>query len=228
MIRSNKYVTQPVASSEFSLFPDLEFHDRLERQNRLLRWSLAALAVVVVAQGVAIFRLAKTATEKVVEVIRINDIGKADAVAYGNSQYKPQAPEIRYFLTEWAQNRYTRQRATTSNDFPRNYYFLTAPLAASLMTTEKKDIAQFISGSGEQNMVHVNNVHITNLESEPHTADLFLTKEFSNAPGQVARRENWIIRVQFTIDPKTVKNELVPYNPLGLAIQYFREDQAFQ
>lgn len=228
MLRSRQYPTQPVASSEISLFPDLEFHDRLERQNRLLRWSLAALAIVAVAQGAAIFRLAKATTEKVVEVIRINDIGKADAVAYADSQYKPQAPEIRYFLTEWAQNRYTRQRATTPNDFPRNYYFLTSPLAASLMATEKKDIAQFISGGGDQNTVHVNNVHITNLESEPHTADLFLTKEFSLAPGQLARRENWIVRVQFTINPKTVKNELVPYNPLGLAIEYFREDQAFQ
>lgn len=223
-----QHSTLPVDAREISFYPDLEYHDRLDRLNRLLRWSLAAVALVAMLQAAAIFWLAKSAREKIVEVIRINDIGKADAVAYANSQYKPQAPEIRYFLTEWAQNRYARQRATISTDYPRNYFFLASTLASSLMTAERQQIAQFIAGQGDQNTVHVNNVHITNLESEPYTADLFLTKIFSNAPGQISRRENWIIRVQFSIDPKTVKNELVPYNPLGLTIQHFREDQAFQ
>lgn len=223
-----KHSTLPVDANEISFYPDLEYHDRLDRLNCLLRWSLAALALVAIAEGGAIFLLAKSAKEKIVEVIRINDIGKADAVAYAHSQYKPQAPEIRYFLTEWAQNRYARQRATISTDYPRNYFFLASSLASSLMAAEKQQIAQFIASQGEQNTIHVNNVHITNLESEPYTADLFLTKIFSNAPGQISRRENWIIRVRFTIDPNTVKNELVPYNPLGLTIEHFREDQAFQ
>jgi len=220
--------TLPVDANDISLFPDLEYHDRLDRVNRLLRWSVAALALVVTVEAGVIWLLARSSNERIVEVVRINDIGKADAVAYADSQYKPQAPEIRYFLTEWAQNRYSRQRATISTDYPRNYFFMSSTLAASLMASERQQIARFISGETEQNSIYVDNVHITNLESEPYTADLFLTKQFSSSPGQVSRREKWIIRVRFTIDPKSVKNELVPYNPLGLTIEHFREDQAFQ
>lgn len=220
--------TIPVDASEIALYPDLEYHDRLDRLNRFLRWSLAMITLVAVVEAGAILVLARDSKEKIVEVIRINDIGKADAVAYANSQYQPQAPEIRYFLTEWAQNRYSRQRATMSTDFPRNYFFLSSTLAASLMVSERQQVAQFIAGQAEQNTVTIDNVHITNLDSEPYTADLFLTKSFSTAPGPISRRERWIVRVRFTIDPKTVKNEVVPYNPLGLTIDHFREDQAFQ
>jgi type IV secretory pathway TrbF-like protein len=217
----------PVDAAEIPIFPDLEYHDRLERQNRILRWTVVAIAAVIMIQALAIFKLAKTSSERVVEVIRINDVGKADAIAYQNADYKPQAPEIRYFLSEWVRDRYARLRATIESDFPKNYYFIESHLAAALMQKEQRTIAAFLSGSGEQTEVQIDNVHITNLQSSPFSADIYLTKIFYTSPAQESRRERWIIRVNFTIDPKTVRNDLVPYNPLGLSIQYFREDQAF-
>ncbi|MGH9437708.1 MAG: VirB8/TrbF family protein [Terriglobia bacterium] len=217
----------PIDATEIPLFPDLEYHDRTERQNRILRWTVAVIAVAVMAEAVAIFTLAKTSSERIVEVVRINGFGKADAAAYRGSEYKPEAQEIRYFLSEWVRDRYSRLRATIEADFPKNYYFIESHLAAALMQKERRTIAEFLSGSGEQVEVQIDNVHITNLQSSPYTADVYLTKIFYSSPQQESRREKWIVRVNFTVDPKTVPNDLVPYNPLGLSIQYFREDQAF-
>jgi type IV secretion system protein VirB5 len=217
----------PVDAADFPLFPDLEYHDRIERQNRILRWIVAAIAAAVMIEAAAVFALAKASSERIVEVVRINDFGKADAVAYSGSEYKPQAQEIRYFLSEWVRDRYCRLRATIETDFPKNYYFIESHLAAALMQKEGRTIAEFLSGSGEQVEVQIGNVHITNLQNSPYSADVYLTKIFYSSPAQESRREKWIIRVNFTVDPKTVRNDLVPYNPLGLSIQYFREDQAF-
>jgi hypothetical protein len=58
--------------------------------------------------------MSKQLAHRQIEVIRINEVGKADAVAY-HSDYAPQAPEIRYFLTQWAIHRYSRIRATIRN-----------------------------------------------------------------------------------------------------------------
>ena len=34
-------------------------------------------------------------------VIRIDDVGRAEAVQYDATAYQPQAPELRYFLTQF-------------------------------------------------------------------------------------------------------------------------------
>lgn len=217
----------PVDAAEFPLFPDLEYHDRIERQNRILRWTVAVIAAAAIIESAAILILAKTSSDRIVEVVRINDFGKADATTYGGSEYRPEAQEIRYFLSEWVRDRYSRLRATIETDFPKNYYFIESHLASALMQKEQRTIAGFLSGSGEQIEVQIDNVHITNLQAAPYSADIYLAKIFHSSPAQESRREKWIIRVNFTVDPKTVRNDLVPYNPLGLSIQYFREDQAF-
>jgi type IV secretory pathway TrbF-like protein len=217
----------PIDASDIPLFPDLEYHARVERQNRALRWVAAILAGGLMLQAIAVFQLAKSSAERLVEVVRINEFGRAEASAVQNADYKPQAPEIRYFLSEWVRNRYARLRATIQTDFPKNYYFIESHLATALMQKERRTIAEFLSTSAEQVEVQIDNVHITNLQTSPYNADVYLTKIFYTSPQQESRREKWIIRVNFTIDPKTVRNDLVPYNPLGLTIQYFREDQAF-
>jgi hypothetical protein len=223
--------------SEIQAFPissklvDLEyfgFHELLERENKIIRVSLAAVSVTVVLLGMGLFWTARQLSQRQVEVIRINEIGKADAVAY-RSDYAPQAPEIRYFLTQWAVDRYSRIRANVRNIYPRNYFFLDSSIAGELMEKDRREkaIVRFMNGTGEENDVLVNNVHITNLQNRPYTADLYLTKVFYSSALTESHRENWVVRVNFSVNPQQVRNELVPFNPLGLTISYFREDQAF-
>jgi hypothetical protein len=62
-------------------------------------------------------------------VIRIDEIGRAQAVAYENFVYKPEYKETKYFLTGFCQLYYRRNRSTINDDFSQALYFLDGKLA---------------------------------------------------------------------------------------------------
>ena len=57
-------------------------------------------------------------------VIRIDDVGRAEAVQYDATAYQPQAPELRYFLTQFVVKHFSRLRATVQRDYPESLFFL--------------------------------------------------------------------------------------------------------
>src|SRR5262245_32784081 len=50
-------------------------------------------------------------------VIRINEVGRAEAVRYQDFQYQPQEAELKYFLIEFIQRHYSRMRATVRENY---------------------------------------------------------------------------------------------------------------
>jgi type IV secretion system protein VirB5 len=62
-------------------------------------------------------------------VIRIDSVGRAEAVAYDATSYQPQAPELRYFLTRFVTTHFSRLRATVQRDYPDSLFFLAPALA---------------------------------------------------------------------------------------------------
>src|SRR6185437_15916010 len=56
--------------------------------------------------------------------IRINDIGRAEAVDYNGLAYKPQEAENRYYLKQWAELYYSRNHYSIQKDFTNSLYFL--------------------------------------------------------------------------------------------------------
>jgi hypothetical protein len=167
-----------------------------------------------------------------VHVIRINDVGRAEALAYFDDSYQPQAPEVRYFLAHWARQRYTRNRQTTPVEYPQNYYFLEKELADRLMNHDQVDnspgsLRQFDAGNGEEVAVTITNVVVKRLIQLPYQADVYLSRAYLGVGGSVARKDSLIIPVTFSLNPAQVKNNLVQYNPLGLTITGFTEYQDF-
>src|ERR1700693_6165803 len=71
-------------------------------------------------------------------VIRINQVGQAEAVRYDSLQYQPQEPELKYFLTDFVERHYSRMRATVRENYTRSLYFLDGRLADQLMEANKK------------------------------------------------------------------------------------------
>ena len=57
-------------------------------------------------------------------VIRIDDVGRAEAVQYDASRYQPQPPELRYFLTQFVVKHFSRLRATVQREYPDSLLFL--------------------------------------------------------------------------------------------------------
>src|SRR6202789_3497422 len=100
--------------------------------------------------------------------IRIDEMGRAQAIAYSDLNYTPREGEVRTYLTDWANYRYTISRDTVAKKYPLNYYFLSQTLASQLMTDDNANhfVSQVVGGQIEQSDVEVKNVTITSMSEE--------------------------------------------------------------
>ncbi len=197
--------------------------------NTYLKIALLALSVVALALVFLNVRTYQAFRELKPLVIRISDVGRAEAVRYESIEYHPQEAEIRYFLTQFVELYYSRMRATVRESYARSFYFLDPKLADGLIEADKKNkgIEQFLSGGTDDVDVHVKNVSIEDLRQPPYRATVEFEKVYYGADHVETKRERYVGNFVFTFKDR-VPNAVIPVNPLGLVITYFREDQAFQ
>jgi type IV secretory pathway TrbF-like protein len=163
-------------------------------------------------------------------VIRINDVGRAEAVSYDSLTYQPRDAEIRYFLIEFVTQHYSRRRATVRENYARSLYFLDGRLGDVTIEANKKSktIETFLTGEGPEIEVAVKNVAIEDLRTPPYKATVDFEKTYYNyGDATVLKRETYTAHFVFVVKDR-VANSMIPVNPLGITITYFREDQAFQ
>src|ERR1700679_1326220 len=100
--------------------------------------------------------------------IRIDEMGRAQAIAYTDLNYTPREGEVRTYLTDWANYRYTISRDTIAKKYSLNYYFLSQQLSSQLMNEDNQNhtISQVMAGQIEQSDVEVRNVTITSMSDE--------------------------------------------------------------
>ena len=84
-----------------------------------------------------------------------------------------------------------------------------------------------MANSAEEIDIEVTNVSIEDLRKPPYKATVDFEKVYYAANHTEIRREKYVAHVVFTVRER-VPNSMIPVNPLGLTITYFREDQAFQ
>ncbi len=207
----------------------LQRHSALLVTNSRLRGAVLALTVVIVALGYGYMSLARAYSQYKPLVIRINDVGHAEAVTYQAAEYKVQEAEIKYFLMDFMSRHYGRIRGAAQDDLTRSLYYLTPRLAdqklAELRQTRSLD--EFLSGIGDQIEVSVDQISIEDLRQQPYKATVTYTKSYYSQLDHVLRRqEKFTGHVQFIVLDR-VPHNLIPINPLGLTITYIREDQAF-
>ena len=108
---------------------------RVMAQPRLMRTYFAAgmLATSLLSVGLLALNFRTQALQRERLVVRIDDVGRAQAVGYSSLEYKPQSAEIKYFLTQFVHDYYGRDRATVRDTFTRSMAFLSSPLAAARM-----------------------------------------------------------------------------------------------
>ena len=164
-------------------------------------------------------------------VIRIDQVGRAEAVAYDASRYAPQAPELRYFLTQFVVKHFSRIRSTLQREYPDSLLFLEPALADATIAADDRGrtLEQFLTNpSADENDVVVQNVSLSELTTPPYKAVVSFQKVFYSPGTRHERsRETHVAQVNFTLRDR-VPNALIPVNPLGLQIGYFRVDQAFE
>jgi type IV secretory pathway TrbF-like protein len=198
--------------------------------NTYLKIAVIALSVVNVGQVVLNLKTYRAFRDLKPLVIRINEVGRAEAVRYDTLEYRPQEAEIKYFLIDFVQRHYGRIRATLRENYARSLYFLDGRLADAVIEANKKNkvIETFLSSTSEEIEVHATNVSIEDLRAAPYKDTVDFEKVYySPADHTEIKREKYVANFVFMVKER-VPNAMIPVNPLGLTIIYFREDQAFQ
>jgi type IV secretion system protein VirB5 len=188
--------------------------------------SLVALGLI----GLNVYTAARYADVKPL-VVRIDEVGRAEAVAYDASRYQPQPPELRYFLTQFVAKHFGRVRATIQREYPDSLLFLEPALADATIAQndQSRVIETFLTNpSADEIEIVVQNVSLSELTAVPFKAAVNFQKVFY-APGtrHERARETFVAHVDFSLRER-VPNAFVRVNPLGLQVSYFRVDQAFE
>jgi type IV secretion system protein VirB5 len=168
-------------------------------------------------------------------------MGRAQAIAYSDLNYSPREGEVRTYLTDWANYRYTISRDTVAKKYPLNYYFLSQTLASQLMTDDNANhfASQVVGGQIEQSDVEVRNVTITSMSEETvqgariarGTALITLDRLYSPHNSREPRTEHWAMTVTYYLNPKQVSDQAKIFpqfetiNPLGLTVTEFHENR---
>ncbi|CAN5512974.1 hypothetical protein BH10ACI4_BH10ACI4_36350 [soil metagenome] len=208
-------------------------------ERRTSRIVIGALSILLLGSFASIVALAHKPV--INRYIRIDDMGKAQAIQYSDLNYSPREGEVRTYLTDWANYRYTLNRETVAKKYPLNYYFLSTTLATQLMGEDNTahTISQVASGQIEQSDADVRNVTITSMSTEQiqgaviakGTALVNIDKLYSVRNSREPRTEHWMLSVTYYLNPKQVSDQAKVFpqfetiNPLGLTITEFHENR---
>jgi len=199
--------------------------------NTYLKIALTLVSLIAVGLLVLDLKTIRTFANFRPLVIRIDDLGRAEAINYHYLEYKPQDAEAKYFLSQFCALYYRRNRYTIQNDFSKALYFLDGKLADGILDAYRKDdiIKKFLMNTSAAEIdVEVKKVALEDMQTPPFKARVdFYLVYYSPADHSEIKRDLYTANFVFVFKTK-VPNELIPINPLGLAITYFREDQAFK
>lgn len=199
--------------------------------NTYLKVTILVLVAVCLALAALVFRSQMALVNTHPFIIRINDVGRAEAIDYRNFQYRPQEAENKYYLTRWAELYFSRNRFTIERDQTNSLYFLNGDVQRAVIDQERKDsiIANYTKDSSLPFVdVEVKSVILDDLRQSPYSARIEFEKIYTNPSDHTElRREQWTASVTYVFR-ETVKNNELAVNPLGLTIVRFRADQAFE
>jgi len=199
--------------------------------NTYLKIALTLVSLIAVGLLILDLKTIRTFEDFRPLVIRIDDLGRAEAINYHHFEYKPQDAEAKYFLSQFCSLYYRRNRYTIQNDFSKALYFLDGKLADGILDAYRKDdiIKKFITNTSAPEIdIEVKKVALEDMQSQPYKARVdFYMVYYSPADHSEIKRDLYTANFVFVFKSK-VPNELIPINPLGVAITYFREDEAFK
>jgi type IV secretion system protein VirB5 len=208
-------------------------------ERKLSRFVIGTQTVLLLGAFGAIVALAHKPVQN--RYIRIDEMGRAQAIAYSDLNYSPREGEIRTYLTDWANYRYTISRDTISKKYPLNYYFLSQQLSSQLMNEDNTNhtISLVLGGQIEQSDVEVRNVTITSMSEETvqgtklarGTALVNIDKLYSPRNSHEPRTEHWMLSITYYLNPKQVSEQARVFpqfetiNPLGMTITEMHENR---
>src|SRR5258705_3983394 len=198
--------------------------------NTYLKVTILVLCVVCLSLSALVYKSQKALASIHPMIVRITDVGRAEAIDYPNFQYRPQEAENKYYLSRWAELYFSRNRFTIERDQTNALYFLNGDVQRAVIDRERKNntIMTYRNDSSLPYVdVEVKNVVLDDLRQSPYSARIEFEKVYTNpADHTELRRERWTATVTYVFRENMKNNELA-VNPLGLTIVRFWADQAF-
>src|SRR6187399_3781946 len=136
--------------------------------NTYLKIAVVLLALVALGLVALNFRTVATYANVRPLVVRIDEVGRAEAVQYDATAYQPQPPELRYFLTQFIVKHFGRLRSTVQREYPDSLLFLEPTLADATIAQndQSRVIETFLTNpSADEVDVVVQNVSLSELSS---------------------------------------------------------------
>lgn len=207
-------------------FADIWAHAVIaHRHLRVATWALGAFVLLLL---MIVFRLSSIDAPKPI-VIRVDDVGRAEALAYEAVEAAPTPtdPTTKYFLHQFLSDFYGRESATAATAWPRALRFLQPALSRAAFDAQSDSVAAMAAGhdaGGTPRRVENVVLRILPAETPPWPASADFDLLFFH-PGREPERQRWTAAVQFTF-LGAVPGDLLPVNPLGLVITYLQADRA--
>jgi type IV secretion system protein VirB5 len=192
------------------------------------------VTILVLAAFVGLLIWLQVETTKVMHqfkplVLRIDGIGHADVVRYTDFAYEPREPEIKYFLSRWCELYYGRNPATLVENLAQARQFLSRDLREKVDRAweETKLIETYLHGSASDTDIAVLGVAIEDLRTNPIRARVDFQEVLYRPDARIElKRATYTAHFAFHFDQAVLTNDILRVNPLGLRIDYFREDLA--
>jgi type IV secretory pathway TrbF-like protein len=198
--------------------------------NTYLKVAVLALSAVAVALTGVVFKSHQALASAKPLIIRIDNVGRAEAIDYRDFQYRPQEAENKYYLGRWAELYFSRNRFTLVRDQTASLYFLNSDVQRDVIEQERKaqTIPTYLKDSGLAYVtIVVKNVILDDLKMSPYSARIEFERIYTNPQDMhELKREQLTASVTYVFRD-SVHNQQLAVNPLGLTIIRFRVDQAF-
>ena len=198
--------------------------------NTYLKVAVLALSAVAVALAGVVYKTHQALASAKPLIIRIDNVGRAEAIDYRDFQYRPQEAENKYYLGRWAELYFSRNRFTLVRDQTASLYFLNSDVQRDVIEQERKaqTIPTYLKDSGLPYVtIVVKNVILDDLRMSPYSARIEFERIYTNPQDMhELKREQLTASVTYVFRD-SVHNQQLAVNPLGLTIIRFRVDQAF-
>jgi type IV secretion system protein VirB5 len=198
--------------------------------NTYLKATILVLAAMCLTLAGLIYKSQNALASMRPMIVRVNEVGRAEAIDYRNFQYRPQEAENKYYLSRWAELYFSRNRFTIERDQTSSLYFLNSDVQRAVIEQERKDesIQSYIKDSSLPYVdVEIKNIILDDLRQSSLSARIEFEKVYTNSADHTElKRERWTASVTYVFRDNVKNNELA-VNPLGLTIVRFRVDQAF-
>src|ERR1700723_1656555 len=180
--------------------------------NTYLKVTILCLVAVCLALAALVYKSQKALINAHPLIVRINDVGRAEAIDYRNFQYRPQEAENKYYLSRWAELYFSRNRFTVERDQTSALYFLNSDVQRAVIEQERRDkiIQSYVKDSSLPFVdIDIKSVILDDLRQSPYSARIEFEEVYTN-PGDPSelKRERWTASVTYVFRENVRNNEL--------------------